>query len=266
MPAASCTSSTATASCTGSRRRPEHGRERREARRALAVVRGARHRRVRQLDAVAGRAQQEPAAAHVAASDEVGWEDEARTEAVEQHVAVLGGRDAAEQDRGAVLGEALRERARVATQRLVVARVRRVDVDAAEGAQPLGGEPRGRIDETRVAGDHADDVSGIALREALGVRELAAKVEAAREGERFAERHAVPVEAAREREGRVGVQEVAGADAAHLGGREQEDPPQHRSSAHGPGPSLEDGAGARNAPAHASSGTIPAGIARGAAL
>ena len=76
---------------------------------------GACDRHVLQLGPVTRASQQQAPSTHVAAPDEVRGEHEARAEDVLQQIDVLAGGDAAEQDDlASTVGNARRDRARVA--------------------------------------------------------------------------------------------------------------------------------------------------------
>ena len=93
---------------------------------------GARDRTVVELDAFRGLAQQQPAAAHVTAADEVGGKLQALAENCEQHVDVLRRGDAAEEDDVAAVAELARQRPRALLERPPVGGVVGMDVGAGE--------------------------------------------------------------------------------------------------------------------------------------
>ena len=87
---------------------------------------------VGQLFAGARAAQQQAAAAHVAAADEVDRKPQPRAEHLGEDVDVLRRRDAAEQHDVAVGADFLGERARARDERTAIARIVGGDVDAGE--------------------------------------------------------------------------------------------------------------------------------------
>src|SRR5262245_54783860 len=173
-------------------------------------------------------AQQEPAAAHVAPTDEVEGESQPRPQGGQQGLDVLAGGDAAEQNDLAAGPEAPGQPAGVAVQRLAIARIVAVDVDGREAPQArnvdrLVGWPQtvGRCDD-----EHARVGR---LRDGARVRELAAKVETAQEREDLAERHAGAVaDALGEIERRALTHDQPRAQPAAVSGRQEEDPAHGR--------------------------------------
>ena len=105
---------------------------------------GALDRDVGELLAGAGAAQEQAAAAHVAAADEIDREAEALAEDFREDVDVFRRRDAAEQDDVAVGPDFVREGAGAGEQRAAIAGIVGRDVDAGERAQRAGGDARSR--------------------------------------------------------------------------------------------------------------------------
>ena len=115
-------------------RRPAHLRRANRGGRGAAPRRAA-DRDVVELGARGGRAQQEAAPAHVAASDEGRGERQARSERAEQRIDVLAGGHAPEQDHLVGGRERSGEPSRVAQERRLVARLARADVGLGEALQ-----------------------------------------------------------------------------------------------------------------------------------
>lgn len=190
---------------------------------AFAFEDGAADGDVGEFAIFAGGAEKKAAAAHVAATDEIGRENEAVAEGVEEDVAVFRGGDGAEQDGNAVGGELLGEGGGVAAERFGVARIVLADVDFAKGAEGGGRDVRERVEKSGIGGDDTNEFAAIGADEMAGVGDLAAEVEAAGEGEDVGEREALAMEGAGERKRRGAVEEKLGADAADLGGGKEKD-------------------------------------------
>ena len=190
---------------------------------AFAFEDGAANGRVRQLAIFAGGTEEETAAAHVAATNEVGGKYEAVAEGFEEDVAILGGGDGAEKDGDAVGRELLRESGGVAAQRFTIARIVFVNVDFAEGAESGGRDVRERIEEPGIGRNDTDELAAIGADEVAGVGDLAAKVESAGESEDVGERKSLAMEGAGEGKRRGAIEEKFGADAADFGGGEEEE-------------------------------------------
>ena len=105
-----------------------------EPRRPGTVADRAENGAVGELAALSRRAQQQPAAAHVPAPDEIAGEEQPRAEDLEQDVDILARRDAAEENDLRVGSREGGQLPRVAMNGRPVARVRDVDVDAREAA------------------------------------------------------------------------------------------------------------------------------------
>jgi hypothetical protein len=133
--------------------------------------------------------QQQRAAAHVAAPDEVAREAQAVAEDVGNRLEVLRGRDAAEEDDPRTGLQAGHEVVQIAKKRAEVPRVARREIDADELAQQGAVDRQlGRL-QAAGRGDH-EHPGPVALGgEVARVGELAPEVEAADEAERGAERH-----------------------------------------------------------------------------
>jgi hypothetical protein len=157
------------------------------------VADGALNGHVRQFFSRAGAPQQQSAAAHVAAADEIDRELEPLAEHLRQHVDVLGRGNAAEQDDLAVGADLLVERAGACEQRTAIPRIVGGDVHTGKGAdrgvrhRGLDGTQSGvRRDDQRSASSELR--GGIRRpRERQRVGELALEVETADEGEYFAD-------------------------------------------------------------------------------
>ena len=121
-----------------------NARERSELRRPRAVEHRAGDREVVELDAVAGVAQQQAAARHVAAADEGDRKLQALAEDVAEHRHVLRRRDAAEQDDVAVETDLGGQRARARFKWPAILRVVRVDVTAAKARRRVRDERIGK--------------------------------------------------------------------------------------------------------------------------
>ena len=121
--------------------------------------------------------------------DEIGGKEQPIARPLEQHVHVLAGRDAAEQHHREILRRV--EACERAPKRLAIARFVGSNLGGPEGAQVVARDRRVRREQPLIGGD--DLYAGHAgrwPREPLGVGQLATKVEAAEEAERFAQRHA----------------------------------------------------------------------------
>src|SRR5262245_59489292 len=188
----------------------------------------ADHGNVFQLDAVARVTQHQAAARHVAPTDERRRKTEPLAEDPGEHVDVFRRRDAAEQHDVAVGPDLRQQRACAHLQRPAIAGIRRVDVAAGKGADRRVGDARVGGAESGIRCDdvHAVADDGIArfrrAREPPRIRELAAEVETADEGEEFAERRAVRrAQRRRQRERRLRRERLLRTPAITVGWREQ---------------------------------------------
>ena len=165
------------------------------------MAHGAGDRGVGELAALARAAKQKAPAAHVAASHEIGREEQTGSEHVDEQIDVLARGDASEQND---LGSAARppaEAARVAFERFPVERVFRMDVDFGEGPQIL--ESDGRVDGDESPRRRDDERSrGLPLRsrEALRILQLASEIQAGEKCEDLAERRGALAEPHRQLE------------------------------------------------------------------
>ena len=162
---------------------------------------GAANRNVVELHAFARLPQQQAAAAHVAAPDEVDREPEAVAEDREQDVDILGRRDAAEQHHVAVRPDLVQQRARAPFERPPIAGIVLMHVAVGKCLYRFVRDVR---IGTAQAGVRCDDVDAASQdrgvrrvrigrpREAQRVGELAAEVETADEHEDVAEHRAAP--------------------------------------------------------------------------
>lgn len=178
--------------------------------------------------------QQEAAPAHVTTSDEVDRKAEVLAEDPEQDVDVLRGGDAAEQDNRDI-ADRLMQRLRTLLEREAIQLVCRVDLRGRKGPDRLGGDTGVRTAESGVRRDDvdtgADQFGSVAghLGESPRIGELAAKVEAADEGEQVAERHAAwRPQPLGHVEARLRRKRLLRAAPAAIGGRQQEDAPGAR--------------------------------------
>ena len=195
---------------------------------------GGRHRHVVELLPRVRAAQQEPAAAHVAAAHEGGGEQEALAEDLQQHVHVFPAGDAAQEDDLALRPGRGVDEPRVAQERTPVARLVGVDGDRRPAPQAIEVDRRLRRDEAFAGRDDHD--AGHARRrprERARVAELAAEVEAAQEREHLAQRAPLRrAQGAGERELRLRVEHEPRALAGGGGGGEEEDARRDRRGAH----------------------------------
>ena len=148
---------------------------------------GAGHRDVIQLDALAGFAQQQASAGHVAAANEINRKPEALAEYPAEDADVLRRRDASEQHHVAGVSDLAEQRHRAALERLPIADVREIDVAVREFEDGRVGDP---CVGTLQSCGRRDDVDVAGRGELPRVRQLAAEVEAAEEREDVAERRA----------------------------------------------------------------------------
>ena len=141
----------------------------------------------------ARRPEQEGAAAHVAPAHELGGKEEPLAHDVEQHVHVLAGRHAAEQDHLQRRGTAplrLADHGQVAPERLMVVRIVGPDAGRREGPEVVHRHRGVRRQEPAVGGDHLHAREpGRRPGEPKGVGQLPAKVEAAQEAECLPDGH-----------------------------------------------------------------------------
>ena len=130
--------------------------------------------------------EQKAAAAHVAAADEGRREVERPAKGSNKYVDVLSRGDAAEKHDTGVGRKLRRQRAQIPLERLAIPHVVRGDVDAGELSNEIGGHDGiRRLQTTR----RRDDERRLRSKSA-SVGDFAAKVEAAAEAERIAERQA----------------------------------------------------------------------------
>ena len=169
-----------------------------EPQRARTAALGAVDRAVVELDARARGAQQQPAAAHVAAADEVAREEQGaaeRARAARRRTSASRCCRAARPRRRAASARA--QRPRVVAQRLRVAAARRRR--SARARRRAGRASRIGVSgatSPRSGGDHEHAGAAVGRRrEALRVGELAAEVERGEEAEDLAERSAVAAQA-----------------------------------------------------------------------
>ncbi len=111
------------------------GRTRLELWRSFSGAGGAGYWDVGEFSAIGGAAQEEAAAAHVAAPHEIGGKEEARAEFLEEDIDVFAGGDAAKEDDFRDGRKLANEESHRALERLAIARVLFVDVHFREGAQ-----------------------------------------------------------------------------------------------------------------------------------
>ena len=106
-----------------------------ELRWALSFSHGASDRDVAELAAVDGAAEEQSAAAHVAAPDEIGGETETLPKMLEQNIDVFRRSDAAEKNDLGGVRQFFREQLDVALQRGAITRIVFVNIDFGEFAQ-----------------------------------------------------------------------------------------------------------------------------------
>ena len=180
-------------------------------------------RQVRQFGSGAAGAQEQAAAAHVAAPDKIRREKQPGTKTLHEGAPVFGRGDAAEQDRVPVVGELRGQGAYVARQGPVVAGLARVDIGGSEGFQVLDGDaPVGR-DEPAVAGDDANEVARGRVGEAPGVGQFSPEVQGAHEGEDLPDREALAPKLAGKGKRGLRVEQHRSPGAADLGRGEEEE-------------------------------------------
>ena len=114
---------------------------------------GPLHGDVLQLFPVEGPAEKQAAAAHVAPGDEIAGEKQARPERLEQHVQVLAGGDAAQEDEVRVRPGATGQPARVVGERPGVGFDILPDVGGGEDPEVAGRDRGLRCQEAAAGGD-----------------------------------------------------------------------------------------------------------------
>ena len=171
----------------------EKGVTRGELGRAGAVADGADDRDVLELLRRGGRAQQHPAAAHVAAPDERRRKDEPRSENRAQHLDVLLRRDAAEQHELRIGARCVAQRAGRLLERRAIAGIPEIDLGVGKAHQYLRRDGRLGRHQSLI---RRDDERAAELAR---VGDLAAEVQPAHVGEQLAYRHTFAREDARRR-------------------------------------------------------------------
>jgi DsbC/DsbD-like thiol-disulfide interchange protein len=188
------------------------------------MAHGARDGNVGELARGEHASKHESAAAHVAASDEVGRKAQAAVQPALDHVDVFSGRDAPEQDRGVVTGERGGERGGVAFEGLAEPRLAGGDADLRNLAEVLEADDRVGGNEPAAGRDYQDTVGDRPCAcESAPVRELASEVETAQEGEDLAQRRPALAELNSERERGLLPKQDLGAPPAAVRRGEQED-------------------------------------------
>src|SRR5687768_14845991 len=130
-------------------------------------------RDVVELGPLAGAAQEQPAAAHVAAPDEIGGKEEPLAERVEEDVDVLPGGDAPEEDDVRGLRRRVGECDDIAPEGHEVALITAGDVDVREAYEVIAPDHRLGGNESAVGGDDEDRrCAARRPREGTRVREL----------------------------------------------------------------------------------------------
>ena len=170
---------------------------------------------VLELGAARGVAQEQAPAAHVAAADEGRRKVEARR-AGDQDVDVLSSGDAAQKHHAAVGGQVRRQLLEVA--QTAISRVVFADVHACELPNEIGGDDRVGAQKSAGGRDHERRVLGERGR----VCDLAAKIQAAAERERLAERERARLQPSCDVNGAAGSQHDFRATPAAVRRREQE--------------------------------------------
>ena len=123
-------------------------------RRARAVAHGAVHRDVGQFRPLLDAAEHQPAAAHVAAADEIGGETESLSEMFEENVDVFRGRDAAEENDFEIGRQLFCELFYIAFKWSAITRIAFVDVNGGKFLQVSEPDRRYRGDQSTRGGDN----------------------------------------------------------------------------------------------------------------
>ena len=188
------------------------------------MAHGARDRYVLELARGEHATKHESAAAHVTASDEVGRKTEAAVKPALDHVDILSGGDAPEQDHGVVTGERGGERGGVALKGLAEFRLAGGHADLRDLAEVLEADDRVGRNEPAAWRDYQYSVGDRPrAREGAPVRELASEVETAQEGEDLAQRRPALAELNGERERGFLPKKDLGPPPAAVRRREEED-------------------------------------------
>src|SRR6266540_78027 len=205
-------------------------RDRRQPWRARPTAYRVSNAHVGELHARPCAPEQQTATAHVPATHEVEGEFQPLAQRGQQRIDVLAGRDAAEQDHLAVRSDSGGQLAGVAVERLAVAWVVALDVDAREAPQTL--EVHRLVGGPQAFGGR-DDVDAHAsvqrARERARVRQLSTEIQPAQKREHLAERSArADTDSPGEVEGGPLIEDESRALTPAVRRRKQEDPTQAR--------------------------------------